>query len=123
MVTGLGASHVVDYTGDVAAQVREIAPDGVAHIVHLAGDAMALADLLAPGGRVASTLGFGPGQHPAIVSIIANPTPATLDRLAAEVVAGRLRVPVSATFDLAAVPEAFTAFMGGTLGKLAITIA
>lgn len=123
LVTGLGASHVVDYTGDVVTQVKEIAPDGVAHIVHLAGDATLLADLLAPGGRIASTLGFGPGQHPAVVSIIADPTPATLDRLAADIIAGRLQLPVSATFDLAAVPEAFTVFMGGTLGKLAITIA
>src|SRR4051794_1060186 len=49
-VTGLGAQHTVDYTSDVPAQVREIAPDGVDAVLHLAGDGAALADLLAPGG-------------------------------------------------------------------------
>lgn len=39
-VTGLtGAEvHVVDFTGDLQAQVRRIAPDGVDAVLHLAGD-------------------------------------------------------------------------------------
>jgi NADPH:quinone reductase-like Zn-dependent oxidoreductase len=123
LVTGLGAQHVVDYTGDVDAQVRAVAPDGVHHIVHLAGDVAQLAKLLIDGGRIATTLGFGPDQPPAAVSIIANPTPATLDRLAADVVEGRIRVPVSAAYALADVPDAFKAFTAGTLGKIAVTIA
>src|SRR3954454_12169713 len=53
----LGATDIIDYTGDVAAQVREIAPEGVAKVAHAAGDAVALAALLAPGGRLASLRG------------------------------------------------------------------
>jgi NADPH:quinone reductase-like Zn-dependent oxidoreductase len=42
-VRGLGSSETVDYTGDVAAQVRELSPDGVDVVVQLAGDRAALA--------------------------------------------------------------------------------
>ena len=37
-VCDLGASHVVDYTGDLTSQVRAIAADGLAAVVHLAGN-------------------------------------------------------------------------------------
>ena len=121
-VRELGAHHVVDYTGDLAAQVREHAPDGVAAVVHLAGDGAALADLLAAGGRLASTLGLGPDNHPAAIPVMANPDPAALDRLAADVAAGTLRVPTSRAYDLADVPAALGHFSSGTLGKLAVTI-
>ena len=39
LVTGHGASDVVDYAQDVVAQVRTIVTDGVDAVVHLAGDA------------------------------------------------------------------------------------
>jgi NADPH:quinone reductase-like Zn-dependent oxidoreductase len=122
-VRGLGASDVVDHTADLAAAVRAIAPDGVDAILHLAGDGAALAGLLADKGRLASTLGLGPDQHPAAVAIMATPTAETLDRLAGDVAAGRINVPVSRTYPLAEVPAAFGDFAGGTIGKLAITIA
>jgi NADPH:quinone reductase-like Zn-dependent oxidoreductase len=57
-IRDLGAAHVVDFTGDVIAQTRAIAPDGVDAIIHLAGEGVALADLLVPGGRIASTAGL-----------------------------------------------------------------
>jgi NADPH:quinone reductase-like Zn-dependent oxidoreductase len=98
LVTGLGAQHIVDYTDDVPGQVRAIAPGGVDAVLHLAGDGATLAGLLAPGGKIASTLGFGPEQHPAAVSVMANPSAQTLDRLAADVAAGRIRVPITATY-------------------------
>lgn len=41
-VRGLGAADVVDHTGDLAAQVRAIGPDGVDVVLHLAGDGEAL---------------------------------------------------------------------------------
>ena len=122
-VRGLGATDVVDHTGDLSAQVRAIAPDGVDVVLHLAGDGGALTDLLADKGRLASTLGLGPDQHPAAVSIMATPTAETLDRLAADAAGGRITVPVSRTYPLADTPAAFADFTGGTLGKLAITIA
>ena len=120
---GLGAANVVDYTGDVAAQVLAISPDGVDVVVHLAGDGAILLGLLADGGRLASTLGLGPDQHPAATAVMAAPTGETLDRLAADAVAGRITVPVSRSYPLAEVPNAFADFATGTVGKLAVTIA
>ncbi|WP_433360352.1 NADP-dependent oxidoreductase [Actinoplanes sp. CA-142083] len=122
-VRGLGAQKVVDHTGDVAAQVREISPTGVDVIVHLAGDPATLAGLLTEKGRIASTMGFGADQHPAATFIVANPAPATLEKLAADLAAGRVTVPVKRTYTLTEVPVAFGDFAGGTLGKIAITVA
>jgi NADPH:quinone reductase-like Zn-dependent oxidoreductase len=114
---------VVDYTGDVPAQVRAASPGGVDVIVHLAGDGSVLARLLTEKGRIASTIGYGPEQHPAATFIMANPAPGTLDRLAGDLAAGRLTVPVERTYPLGEVPAAFSDFAGGTHGKIAITVA
>lgn len=125
-VRDLGAAHTVDYTGDVAGQVRAIAPDGVHAALHFAGDATVLADLLAAGGRLASTLGFGPDAlarpDATATAIMANPDRATLDRLAAEAVAGRLRVPITRRYALAEVPQALADFGAGAVGKLSVTV-
>jgi NADPH:quinone reductase-like Zn-dependent oxidoreductase len=125
-VRDLGAAHVVDYTGDVTGQVRAIAHGGVDAVLHFAGDPVVLADLLVPGGRLASTLGFGPdalSRPDAIATTIwANPDRPTLDKLAGEVAAGRLRVPVTRTYPLAEVPQALADFAAGSVGKLAITL-
>jgi NADPH2:quinone reductase len=56
----LGAAHTVDYRGDIIGQVRSLAPAGVDAVLHLAGDPAALVTLLAPGGRMASTLNADP---------------------------------------------------------------
>ncbi|WP_200210415.1 hypothetical protein [Micromonospora coerulea] len=80
----MGAAEAVDYTdytGDLSGQVRAVAPDGVPAVVHLAGDGAQLAGLLTADGRLASTIGFGPDQHPAATSIMASPKQGTLDRL------------------------------------------
>ncbi|HEV7707469.1 MAG TPA: alcohol dehydrogenase catalytic domain-containing protein [Asanoa sp.] len=122
-VRGLGASDVVDHTGDLSAQVRAIAPDGVDVVLHLAGDGGVLAGLLTEKGRLASTLGLGPDQHPAATAVMATPTTDTLDRLAADAAAGRINVPVSRTYALAEAPAAFGDFASGTVGKIGITIA
>ncbi len=121
-VRDLGATRVVDYSGDLAAQVRAIAPDGVPAVVHLAGDAAQLAGLLAPGGRIVSTLGFGPDQHPAAIAVMASPEAATLDRIAADAASGALRVPIMRTYPLEATPQALADFGAGTLGKLAVSV-
>ncbi|MET8550662.1 NADP-dependent oxidoreductase [Micromonospora zamorensis] len=122
-VRSLGAHEVVDHAGDVPAQVREVSSAGVDVIVHLAGDPSALAGLLSEKGRIASTMGFGADQHPAATFIMANPTPATLDRLAGEVAAGRITVPIKRSYPLTEVADAFADFAGGTLGKISITVA
>ena len=121
-VTGLGAQHVVDYAGDVPAQVRAIAPAGVDAVLHLAGDGAALADLLTPGGTIASTLGFGSEQHSAAVAVMANPSAETLQRLAGDVAAGRISVPVTATYPLEQAPQALADYRAGAIGKLAIRV-
>ena len=46
----------------------------------------------------------------------------TLDRLATDVEAGRIRVPVTATYTLDDAGDAFAAQAAGALGKLAITV-
>jgi NADPH:quinone reductase-like Zn-dependent oxidoreductase len=121
-VTSLGAQHAIDRGGDLAAQVRALAPGGVSAVIHLAGDASQLTPLLAPGGRLASTVGDGPAQHPAAVAVMANPDAALLDRLASDIVAGRLRVPITRTYPLDEVPAAFGDFRAGTLGKLGVAV-
>jgi NADPH:quinone reductase-like Zn-dependent oxidoreductase len=126
-VRGLGATYVVDYTGDVPGQVRALAPGGVDIALHMAGDPQALADLLVHGGRFASLLGVGPeqlGDRPiTATSVIAQPERPLLERLAADVAAGRLRIPVQRSYAFDDVPKAFDDFAAGTLGKLAVTIA
>jgi NADPH:quinone reductase-like Zn-dependent oxidoreductase len=121
-VQGLGAHHTLDRDGDLAAQLRAIAPDGVSVVIHLAGDAGQLTPLLASGGRLASTVGYGVDQHPAATAVMANPDSHALDRLAADVVAGRLRVPITHTYVFDEVPAAIVDFRAGALGKLAVAV-
>lgn len=124
-VGGLGASDAVDYTGDIAAQVRALRPGGVEAVLHYAGDGMALADLIVPGGRLVSTLGLGHGQlagrHLAAIDVMEQPSEEALDGLAALVVLGALRVPITRTYALDDAPQAFVEF-AGTLGKAAVVI-
>lgn len=123
-ITGLAAVDVVDYTGDLTAQVRALAPEGVDVVLHLAGDGVALAGLLRPGGRIASTLGLTPdavpGHDVTVHGVMADPNPGTLAALAERVATGALRVPVTATYPLDDTAKAFEAFGTGALGKLAV---
>ncbi|MFE3455045.1 NADP-dependent oxidoreductase [Nonomuraea sp. NPDC059194] len=129
-VTGLGARHAVDPAG-LAAGVRALAPGGVAAALHLAGDGDAVAALLAPGGRFVSTMHHVPDtagvpgtaeRGITASTVMADPSRATLTRLAADVVAGRLRVPVAKVYPLEESGQALADFTGGTTGKLAIAI-
>ena len=125
-VRDLGASHGVDYRGDVAEQVRAIRPGGVEAVLHFAGDGAALGELLVSGGRLASTLIMSPDQLPVpkarVSGVFANPDTATLDRLAADVVAGRLRVPIQRTYQLDELGQAMADYTAGTRGKLAVSV-
>jgi NADPH:quinone reductase-like Zn-dependent oxidoreductase len=124
-VTSLGATHAVDHP-DLVAQVRAIAPAGVQAALHLAGDGAALAELLAHGGRFASTMHFTPDEPTErdikANTVMANPDPATLTILADHVVAGRLRVPIAKVYPLADTAQAIADFTSGTLGKLGIAV-
>jgi NADPH:quinone reductase-like Zn-dependent oxidoreductase len=53
---------------------------------------------------------------------MANPDAAALDRLAAEVAAGRLRVPIQRTYPLDQASQALADF-SGALGKVVIEVA
>lgn len=121
-----GEIFMVDYTGDLEAQVLELVPEGVDAALHLAGDGEALASLVAEGGYLASTLGLGPdaaqGRAVTVVSVMADTTRATLETLAEAVASGRLRVPVTETVSLDQGPEAFGSFRAGALGKISVSV-
>ena len=125
-VTGLGADQTVDYSGDLAAAVRALHPNGVDCVIHLVGDGASLADLLVPGGRLASTLGVGPdavqGRDVTATPVMTIPNPELLGGLAAAVVGGQLRVPRTGTYLLNEVAQAVKDFGAGSLGKLGVTI-
>jgi NADPH:quinone reductase-like Zn-dependent oxidoreductase len=125
-VRQLGAAETVDYTADLTASVVALRPDGVHAVVHLAGDGVELAKLIVPGGRIASTLGLTAeafaGHDVVAIPIMAVPIAATLDRLADEVVAGHLRVPIQSTYTLDQVPQAFADYSAGSRGKLSVQV-
>ncbi len=122
----LGAAYTVDYSGDLAAEVRAIRPNGVDAVIHLAGDGVQQADLLVSGGRIASTLGLSSEQlgdrKVELSGIMATPDAARLDYLAEAVAADRLRIHVQRTYRLEEVTQAFADFAAGTLGKLIIMV-
>ncbi|WP_405742270.1 NADP-dependent oxidoreductase [Streptomyces sp. NBC_00028] len=124
-LTGTDAEvHVVDFTGDLEAQVRAIAPEGVDAALHLAGDGPQLAGLLRAGGRIASPVGLTPDavkdEDVTVHPIMADPNASTLTSLAEQAASGSLRVPVTATYPLEQATEAFAAF-AGTPGKVVVT--
>jgi NADPH:quinone reductase-like Zn-dependent oxidoreductase len=125
-VRALGAAATVDYTADLAASVRELAPDGVDVAVHLAGDPDALIALVRDGGRFASTLGYSQEQagssRVSVHAVMASPNTDTLTALAALVSAGSLEVHVQRSYELNAAAEALQGFGRGTRGKLVISI-
>jgi NADPH:quinone reductase len=122
----LGATETVDYTVDLTASVVALRPDGVHAVVHLAGDGVGLAKLIVPGGRIASTLGLSAdafaGHDVVAIPIMAAPVAATLERLAGEVVAGRLWVPIQGTYTLEQVPQGFADYSAGSRGKLTVQV-
>ena len=122
LVRELGARRVVDYTGDLEARVRAIAPDGVDAVLHFAGDASQLVGLLHADGRLVSTLGFGADQHPAAVALMADPNVDTLERLAADVTEGRIKLPITRTYRLDEAQQGLADYAAGTVGKFAITV-
>jgi NADPH:quinone reductase-like Zn-dependent oxidoreductase len=126
VVRRLGATDVVDHTGDLAAQVAALAPDGVDKVAHLAGDAAVLAPLTRSGGRFASLLGAtneSIGREDLSVEAIQARVPAErLAWLLSAVAAGELEVVVAGTHPLDKATEALEDFHTGLLGKIVVTI-
>ena len=125
-VRGLGAHEVVDYTGDLGAAVRAVAPDGVTAVVHAAGDPAILAGVLQPGGRLASVLGASPEQTGrediTVLPVMADATSEQLTKLLEAMATGRLQVPVSQTYTFDEAPQAVADFGHHKLGKLVVAI-
>ncbi len=105
----LGASEVVDYTGDVAAWVREHHPTGIDALVDLVnrdGEALAnVAALVKEGGRLATTMGSADVDGLAsrgitAFNVFAQADPAPFARLLQVASDGALTVPVTRTFSL-----------------------
>jgi NADPH:quinone reductase-like Zn-dependent oxidoreductase len=125
-VRGLGAAEAVDHTGDLAAAVRAIAPDGVTKVLQAAGDPALLAALLSTGGRLASIVGATAEQagraDVAVTGVLGSFTPAKLHGLLEHVASGTLIVPVAATHPLADATAALSSFGRGKLGKIVVTV-
>ena len=131
-VRALGALETIDHTaGDLAEAVRARFPDGVHALLDLLSrdDAFVrMAGTVRDGGRIATTQSVADvaalasrGIH--ATNIMASPTPAKLTLLAEQVVAGTLRVEIQQAFPLAETSAALAAYLGGTRGKLVLTMA
>jgi NADPH:quinone reductase-like Zn-dependent oxidoreductase len=121
-VQGLGADETVDHTGDLAAAVRAVRPDGVDCVIHLAGDAGPLGDLLAAGGRIASTLGAGPDAFTRD-DIVANPVVTIPSHEMVRTSAPRSEGPAGddqKTYSFAEVGQAVRTSPPARAGKLAV---
>jgi NADPH:quinone reductase-like Zn-dependent oxidoreductase len=102
-VRSLGASEVVDYTtGDLTAQLRAKAPEGVAGIVDVFNDAqhlLALVRAVRPGGRIATPAAMGATEafvgQPVTVHIVRAATD-RVGELAELAASGALKVEVEA---------------------------
>jgi NADPH:quinone reductase len=119
---GLGVNELIDRDSDVTAAVRELHPegiDGVLDVVSPTPDA----SLLKEGGRLTSPIGAA-GEGSGRFNIMAEPTPANLQRLAELLETDRLRVPIQRSYALEQAGEALQALPAThTQGKLSVTIA
>ncbi len=129
-VRGLGAADVIDYaTGDVAARIRAIAPDGVDAIIDLHSDRDTLLGLAATarrGGRIASPVNAVDTDALAERGLTGANVRAATERvgdLADLVTRGELQVPVTRTFTLEETRDALAAQASHqSRGKLVIVI-
>jgi NADPH:quinone reductase len=119
---GLGVGELVDRDADVAAAVREAHPEGVDALLDVVSQTPDTS-LLKEGGRLASTIGAA-GDGPGRFNIMAEPTPANLQRLAELLDTGALRVAIQRSYRLEQAGEALQALPAThTQGKLGLTIA
>jgi NADPH:quinone reductase-like Zn-dependent oxidoreductase len=118
---GLGVAVLVDRTDDVAARVREAHPEGVDAILDVVSQSPD-GSLLKDGGRLASTIGAA-GEGAGRFNLVAEPTPANLERLAALLDDGTLRVAIQRSYPLEQAGDALDAMpTTHTQGKLGLTI-
>lgn len=129
-VKALGAWASVDWSqGNVGAQVREIAPTGVAGVVDLVSrtpDAFAAMASLAASDRIAATtLGAGrtdlvPGVK--VANVHSDGTPKLLNRVVDLVKSGAVHVPMVKVFPFDHIEAAFSELSGAPRGKVGLSI-
>ncbi|GAA4505638.1 NADP-dependent oxidoreductase [Hymenobacter ginsengisoli] len=127
-MTKLGADETIDYkAGPVADTVKKLAPEGVDLLFDaISGDTLAQSlATLKPNGRLISVLNDGKSLSlPASVRfqhVMAQPSVADLDHLRELADAGKLTVPIAATFALDDVKKAFEQIESHhTTGKVVI---
>jgi NADPH:quinone reductase-like Zn-dependent oxidoreductase len=127
-IRDLGAAETIDHrAGPIADQL----PDGVDALIDVVSDASAFAAnaaLVRPGGVAVTTVFAADPEALAErqvrgVNLNAAPSPETLDLLAAEIDAGRLRIPVGTEVPLAEAPAAVALSRSGrAAGKIVILI-
>ncbi|ONM47404.1 NADP-dependent oxidoreductase [Nocardia donostiensis] len=118
----LGAEPV-EYGDGLADRVRELAPNGVDAVADFVGGQLdTTLRVLAEGGRHASTVDNTVAEHGGHI-IWVRPDGTQTQRLADLAAKGDLTVPISATFGLDEVPDAFAASQKGhTRGKSVIVL-
>lgn len=123
----LGATEIIDYTGNVVADLLAAHPSGAQAVIHLAGDSAALIPALADGGRFVSALVFSPEEVPlkngTVVPVQAAPTSDVLEQVAAAQADGSVQVRVDHLYPIADAAAALARFGSGKLGKIVITVA
>jgi NADPH:quinone reductase-like Zn-dependent oxidoreductase len=127
----LGASDTVDYSRDVAAQMRERHPGGVDALilgVRTEDGPAGLADLVREGGRVASLVGGADADAVSARGIVGTNVygqadPGAFTRAVDLVARGELAVPITRTYGFEKIPEAL-GLVGSrsSRGKIAIRI-
>jgi NADPH:quinone reductase len=120
---GLGVAELVPRDGDVVAAVRERIPEGVDALLDLVSYAPGAYDgALGEGARVASPLGAA-GDGPGRTNVLAEPTTANLERVAALLASGALTVHVQHTYPLEHAAEALQDLASSHVrGKLALEL-
>jgi len=115
----LGAAETIDYTRqDVVSTIRRRYPEGIEGLADFANypeGLMPFAELCAPGGRAASTLGAADAEQLATrdvraMNVVGTPDPALLSRLGELADSGELRVPVQRVFSLDEATDGLDAF-------------
>jgi NADPH2:quinone reductase len=123
-VSGLGADDVLEPGDDLADRTRALVPEGVDVAFHMAGDPSSVA-AVRDGGRFVSLLLAGVDlgvDNVEVHSVYADPTPALLDRIAADHSGGTTKLTIQEVFPLDRVEDALDAFRAGTIGKVVISI-
>ena len=126
----LGAADVIDYAaGDVVEAIRSLHPDGIDAIADMHGDKEViarLAELVRPGGHVASAVGSADveglqGRGIGATNVMGNVATAPLEQLAGMLDRGEIAAPELHTFPLDDAAKAFEAVGSGhTRGKIVV---